>query len=294
MLLIELRDGFLKKGESIVSCGFKKRYEVFEVGILSPEMTQCDVLTAGQVGYAITNMKAASEARVGDTFYKSSQEVQPLPGFQEAKPMVYCGVYPEDPDQFSELSRQIFKLGLTDPAVKIQKESSASLGNGFRCGFLGILHMEVFIQRLEDEYEISTIVTSPSVPYKCVLRKGKVVEVENALFTPNESEILHYEEPFAKCTIITPKEFQSNIMKLCEDRRGVLLSAEMIDGDRLILKVEVPLSEVITNFFDKMKSLSQGYASMDYELSEYKKSNIIKLVIYLMNEPIDALSFLVH
>ena len=242
----------------------------------------------------MTNMKSAKEARIGDTFYIEGSPVDALEGFQPAKPMVFAGIYPEDPTQYVALEKSIYKLALTDPSVAIFRESSAALGNGFRCGFLGILHMDVFKQRLDDEYKISTIVTTPSVKYKCKLKNKQVIEVENALMAPEPGDVIHYEEPIAEVIVITPKEALSSIMNLCLDRRATNQQISSFDEKKHLIKCDMPLSEIITDFFDKIKSLSRGYASLEYEFKRYEKAKIKKLTIVIMGEPVDALSFMVH
>jgi elongation factor 4 len=239
-------------------------------------------------------MKTVQESRIGDTFFIESKEVNPLPGFKPAKPMVYAGIYPEDVNDYIDLEKSIYKLALTDPSVAIFRESSAALGSGFRCGFLGILHMDVFKQRLDDEYGISTIVTSPSVQYRCKLKDGKEIEIENALMAPEAELVNYYEEPIASVRIITPKESLSNIIKLCEDRRGTNSSIGNLDENKVVIKYEIPLAEIITDFFDKVKSLSRGYATLDYDFKCFRKSKIKKLTVLIMGEALDALSFMVH
>lgn len=293
-LLMQLKDGQVAKGDKIVSCHFKKKYDVFEVGIMNPETKLQKNLSAGQVGYLLANMKTVQESRIGDTFFIENKEVSPLPGFKPAKPMVYAGIYPEDLNDYIDLEKSIYKLALTDPSVSIVRESSAALGSGFRCGFLGILHMDVFKQRLDDEYGISTIVTSPSVQYRCKLKDGKEADIENALTAPEAEFVNYYEEPIADVKIICPKDSLSNIIKLCEDRRGTNSNISNLDENKMLVRYEIPLAEIITDFFDKVKSLSRGYATLDYDFKCYRKSRIKKLTILIMGETLDALSFMVH
>ena len=262
---------------------------------MNPEEKPQKILTSGQVGYVMTNMKSVKEARIGDTFYIEGKEVEALEGFQPAKSMVFAGIYPEDVSDYMNLEKSIYKLALTDPSVSIMKESSAALGNGFHCGFLGILHMDVFKQRLEDEYKMSIILTSPSVKYRCRLRNSKkYIEVENALSAPDPGQVMYYEEPIAEVMIITPKAALSNILNLCLDRRGFNQQISSFDENKFMIKCEMPLAEIITDFFDKIKSLSRGYASLEYEFKKFQKAQIKKLVILVMGEPVDALSFMVH
>ena len=243
----------------------------------------------------MTNMKSVQESRIGDTFYLEGHQVEPLEGFRPAKPMVYAGIYPEAVDDYNILEKSIYKLALTDPSVTIVRESSAALGNGFRCGFLGILHMDVFKQRLIDEYKISIILTSPSVKYKCCLKiTKKIVEIENALTAPEPGTILYYEEPIADVMIITPTSSLSNILNLCLERRGFNQQISSFDANKHLIKCEMPMAEIITDFFDIIKSLSRGYASLEYEFKKFQKANIKKLTILVMGEPVDALSFMIH
>lgn len=293
--LFQVLDGMIKKKDRVISCAFQKSYDVFDVGIMHPEMTPTDVLSVGQVGFLATNMKSAAEARIGDTFGKVGNKPQPMPGFQPAKNMVFAGIYPEESDDYEELQKAMYKLQLTDPSVKIEKENSAALGNGFRCGFLGLLHMDVFQQRLEDEYEISTIVTMPSVVYRCKMRAtGKVIEIDSAAKAPDLQDVLYIEEPIAEITMIAPFDSSNTLMSMCKDRRGEQTFYQILNEKRVIMKYKIPLSEIITDFFDRMKSITSGYGSLDYELKGYEKADIQKMVILLHYEPCDALSFMVH
>ncbi|KRX01466.1 Ribosomal protein S5 domain 2-type fold [Pseudocohnilembus persalinus] len=297
ILLFHVIDGEIKKGDQIMSCHFKKRYDIFEVGILNPEMKPTSIIHGGQVGYAVTNMKTAKDARVGDTFHILNQEVEPEEGFQEAKPMVYTGVYPDDPEEYRKLEDCIYKLAITDPAVTIQKESSAALGNGFRCGFLGLLHMDVFKQRLDDEYQISAFLTTPNVPYRALMKKhagGKLIEIENAAQAPAVPDVVEFQEPIVEATLMFPKEYIKEMQHLCFEKRGQQVEMKMIENKKYKVKFIFPLAEIITDFFDKLKSITQGYGSIDYEHKGYQAAPIKKLTISLMGDPVDALSFMVH
>jgi len=292
--LVQVVDGFVAKGEKIVSSAFKQRYDIFEVGILHPEMKPQEYLTAGQIGYIFMNMKNAGESRVGDTFYKEGAEIQPIDGFKPAKQMIYSGIYPEDPNEYGDLERAIQKLALTDPAVSISRESSAALGNGFRCGFLGLLHMDVFKQRLDDEYNISAILTLPNVAYRCKLKNGEIKEIENALYAPDPADVAYYEEPIAEATLIIPKDCYADMTNVCVERRGEQIDLKVLDGQKYMLKYHFPMSEIISDFFDKLKSVTKGYGSFDFEFKKFQKADIKKLVLMLMGDPVDALSFMVH
>ena len=276
-----------------------KKYDIFEVGIVQPLMNPIGILQTGQVGYILTNMKNISDAKIGDTFYNfkktEKKNVSPLAGFEIAKCMVYAGIYPTDPSDYDDLKRSIEKLQLSDASIKVEHELSASLGSGFRIGFLGLLHLDVFSQRLEDEYDQNVLITTPSVQYQCKLRnKPNKIIVENAMSAPDKDNIEYWEERYVFAYIITPKQFYGNITSLILDKRGEELDMEEIDNDYIKLTYEIPLSEIITDFFDKLKSLTEGYASLDYELTDFKRSNVKKVSFLLNGEIVDALSFLVH
>ncbi|NDD54893.1 elongation factor 4, partial [bacterium] len=274
--LIEVIDGAVKKGDK------------------NPEPFQTGALYTGQVGYVITGMKTVKEARVGDTFYLAKQPVPALPGFKPAKSMVFAGIYPLDTTEFEVVRDAIEKLTLNDPSVHVEKETSVALGLGFRCGFLGLLHMDVFKQRLEQEYDVAIIVTSPTVPYKVRLTSGDEIIIENPSKFPDPSTIDTVYEPLVLSTIITPKEYLGNIMKLCQDRRGIQQEMTFLDEGRIVLRYKLPLNEIITDFYDKLKSLSAGYASFDYEQAGYEPADLVKMNILLNGKAVDALSVIVH
>lgn len=295
MCLIAVKDGSIKKGDRITLAQTENDYEVLEVGLMYPEETPMDALYAGQVGYLITGMKTVKEARVGDTIYHTRQPVTPLPGFKPAKPVVFAGIYPLDASEFEMLRDAIDKLTLNDASVTIEKTSSPALGLGFRCGFLGLLHMDVFKQRLEQEYNVSAIATAPSVLYKVKLKHtGEVVDVETPSDFPDAGKIEEIYEPIIRATIIVPKKYLGNIITLCEEKRGVQLDMKFMDEDRIILKYKLPLTEVATDFYDKLKSLSSGYASFDYEEAGYEVEDLVKMDILLNGKPVDALACIVH
>jgi len=293
--LIALHDGNIKKGDVITLAQTNVTYEVLEVGLMYPEPTIQDALYAGQVGYLITGMKTVKEARVGDTIYYAKKPVTPFPGFRPAKPMVFAGIYPVVNDDFTLLSEAIEKLTLNDASVSVEKKSSAALGLGFRCGFLGLLHMDVFRQRLEQEYDVSVIATVPSVLYKLKLKNSnELIDLENPSDFPESNRIEEISEPIINATIITPTQYLGNMIKLCEDKRGIQQELSYIDELRVILKYRLPLNEVATEFYDDLKSLSSGYASLDYEEAGYEPSKLVKLDILLNGKPVDALSSIVH
>ncbi len=293
--LIALHDGNIKKGDVITLAQTNVTYEVLEVGLMYPEPTIQDALYAGQVGYLITGMKTVKEARVGDTIYYAKKPVTPFPGFKPAKPMVFAGIYPVVNDDFTLLSEAIEKLTLNDASVSVEKKSSAALGLGFRCGFLGLLHMDVFRQRLEQEYDVSVIATVPSVLYKLKLKNSnEAIDMENPSDFPESNRIEEILEPIINATIITPTQYLGNMIKLCEEKRGIQQELSYIDELRVILKYRLPLNEVATEFYDDLKSLSSGYASLDYEEAGYQPAKLVKLDILLNGKAVDALSSIVH
>jgi elongation factor 4 len=292
--LVRIIDGCMKRGDIICSANTEQKYEVLDIGIMYPETYATDALYTGQVGFVIAGLKTVKEARVGDTFYHYKQPVEALPGFKPAKPMVFAGIYPVDPSDFEHVRDSIEKLTLNDPSVQVGKESSAALGLGFRCGFLGLLHMDVFKQRLEQEYQAEIITTSPTVLYKIVLTDKQEKMIENPADFPDPVKIDAIYEPIIKATIITPKEYLGNIIKLCQDRRGEQKEMTYLDENRLVLIYLLPLSEIVTNFYDRLKSLSAGYASFDYEEVGYQDADLVKMNVMLNGDPVDALSVIVH
>lgn len=292
--LITLENGNLKKGDDITLAHTNARYEVLEIGLMYPGPVPTDTLYAGQVGYVITGMKTVKEAQVGDTLYRTKEPVEPYPGFRKAKPMVFAGIFPVDNTDFDFLRDAIEKLTLNDASVSVEKKSSPALGLGFRCGFLGLLHMDVFKQRLEQEYNQNVIATAPSVRYKITLTNGKEIEIENPSDFPERNYINEIYEPIIDATIIVPKEYLGNILDLCQKKRGEQKSMEPLDDSRMIVKYRLPLNEVATDFYDQIKSLSSGYASFDYEEAGYEPADLIKMDILLNGKPVDALAVIVH
>lgn len=292
--LIALQNGSIKKGDMVTLAQSDRDYEVLELGLLYPDETPMDALYAGQVGYVITGMKTVQEARVGDTLFQKRHPVTPFPGFKPAKPMVFAGIYPVENTEFDLLRDAIEKLTLTDASVKVEKKTSIALGLGFRCGFLGLLHMDVFKQRLEQEYDLSVIATAPSVLYKVKLKNGETINVENPSDLPDPVAIETIFEPIITATIILPKEYLGSILKLCQEKRGVQKEMTYLSEDRIILTYTLPLNEVATDFYDQLKSLSSGYASLDYEEAGYEPSDLVKMDILLNGSPVDALSVILH
>ncbi|KAF9447669.1 translation factor GUF1, mitochondrial [Macrolepiota fuliginosa MF-IS2] len=302
--LINLQHGVLKKGDKIVSCHTRKKYEITEIGIMHPEETQVQALYPGQVGYIACNMKQSSEAHIGDTLHRVGAPVDPMPGFKPTKAMVYAGVFPIDNNDFPKLEESINRLTLTDRSVTVQRESSTALGQGCRLGFLGTLHMDVFRQRLEDEYDANIIITAPTVPYKVLYwRDDKEVYVSNPTDFPDVNDstlrVKEVQEPIVKASIIVPEDYFGEMLDLCYSRRGEDMDHKYLDSgtassSRVMLTCTLPLSEIVSDFFDQLKSRSSGFASFDYEDAGYKKSDLAKMTFLLNGKPVDALALIVH
>jgi translation factor GUF1, mitochondrial len=293
--LVALKDGSIKNGDSITLAQQGTSYDVLDVGIMYPNEYSTGALYAGQVGYLITGMKSVQEARVGDTIFHTKKPVKPYEGFKPAQPVVFAGIFPVINTEFELLRDAIEKLTLNDASVTIEKKSSPALGLGFRCGFLGLLHMDVFKQRLEQEYNLAVIITAPSVLYKIQLKHNdKLIEIENPSEFPNPGTIETIYEPIITATIIVPKQYLGILISLCEEMRGTQQDLSYIDEDRILLKYTLPLAEVATDFYDKLKSYSSGYASFDYEEAGYQKADLVKMDILLNGKPIDALSCITH
>ena len=293
---VRVKQGSIKVGEEIKLMATGKTFIVNEVGYFKPgDYMPCDELFAGDVGYISASIKNVSDIHVGDTITKLSNEAsKPLPGYKKATPMVYCGVYPLDGSQYEDLKAAIEKLQLNDAALQYEPETSVALGFGFRCGFLGLLHMEIIQERLEREFDLQIINTSPSVIYKVHKTDGQILEIYNPADLPVVQEISYIEEPFVKAQIMLPKEFVGNVMDICQNRRGIYRDMRYLDEGRVTLEYELPLNEIIYDFFDSLKSRTKGYASFDYEFKEYVKSDLVKLDILINGELVDALSFIVH
>jgi len=292
--LVYVQDGILTKGDRIRLAQMEKEYDILELGLMHPNETPQDALYAGQVGYIITGMKTVRDARVGDTIYNPKNFVKPFPGFKPAKPMVFAGIYPVENSEFNSLQDAVDKLTLNDASVTVEKKTSAALGLGFRCGFLGLLHMDVFKQRLEQEYGQEVIVTAPSVLYKINATNGEQLSVENPSEFPEPQRIAEILEPIMLSTIIVPKQYLGNVLNLCEEKLGVQQAMDFIDEDRVMLKYKLPLNEIASDFYDQLKSITAGYASFDYEGPEYIAANLVKMDILLNGQPVDALSCIVH
>ena len=293
--LVRIFDGTVKAGDEILFMQTNKSFTVTEVGIFTPNSSAIDQLTAGDVGYIAASVKNVSDTKVGDTITLKNNPVEKaLDGYKEATSVVFCGIFPLDGDKYQELQDALEKLKLNDASIHFTKETSLALGHGFRCGFLGLLHIEIITERLEREFNLEIITTAPSVEYKVYDNKGKVYDVTNPSEMPPMANLTKMEEPIVKMEIITPKEYLGGIMDLCSDRRGVYHDMQYIDANRTKLIYTMPLNEIVYDFFDKIKSISKGYASMDYELAGYQDSQLVKLDILLNGEICDALSIIVH
>ncbi len=295
IILMRVISGRVRKGMRVRLFATGKVFEVDGLGYQSPKPIPCDELTAGEVGFLFANIKTVADARIGDTIMEDSrQAVDPLPGFMEIKPMVFAGLYPVESSEHNLLREALEKLRLNDSALSYEPESSMALGFGFRCGFLGLLHMEIVQERLEREFDIDLITTAPGVRYKVTLMNGKTIEVENPQNFPDPTEIDKIEEPIIDATIITREEYIGEILKLVEEKRGMQKKFEFIGDSRVMLEYELPLSEVVLDFYDRLKSCSRGYASLDYHLSGHRVSPMVKLDVLVAGEPVDALSMIVH
>ncbi|MDK2953435.1 MAG: GTP-binding protein LepA [Kosmotoga sp.] len=289
-------EGTVRPGDKIMMFSSGETFEVTEVGIFTPELIPADSLSAGEVGYIIAGIKEVSSARIGDTITSADNPIsEPLPGFREVKPMVYAGMFPGLPEYYGELRKALEKLKLNDPALVFEPENSPALGFGFRVGFLGLLHMDVVRERLEREFEIAVILTAPNVVYRVKMKNGEIVEITNPAKFPNDGEFEEVEEPFVELSIITPSEYMGNIIGfVTSEKRGEFKEVENAGKNRVVLKFIAPLSEIMFDFFDKLKAISRGFASMDYEIIGYRPSDLVKVTILVNKEVVDALSFIVH
>ena len=296
IVYVRIKDGIVKKDTPIKFMATGKEFDVVEVGFLSPlGMVESDCLRAGDVGYIAASIKTVSDAQVGDTVTLAEGGApEPLPGYKKVNPMVFSGVYPADGAKYGDLRDALEKLQLNDAALSFDAETSIALGFGFRCGFLGLLHMEVIQERLEREYNLDLVTTAPSVIYKVIKTNGETIEIANPTNLPPMQEIAYMEEPIVEASIMLPTEFVGNIMELCQERRGVYKDMKYIEDTRVVLRYDLPLNEIIYDFFDALKSRTRGYASFDYEFKGYERSKLVKLDMMLNGEVVDALSFIVH
>jgi elongation factor 4 len=295
IVYFRVMDGTVRKGDRIRLMASKKEYEIDELGVLSPTQIQVDELHAGEVGYIAAAIKSVEDARVGDTITLAKNPAAAmLPGYTEAKPMVFCGLFPTDADQFEDLREALEKLRLSDAALQYEPETSSAMGFGFRCGFLGLLHMEIVQERLEREYGLDLITTAPSVIYQVTKLDGEVVMIDNPSLLPDPQQREKIEEPYVKVDMITPEEFVGSLMELSQSRRGDFKDMKYLAQGRTTLTYELPLAEVVTDFFDQMKSRSRGYASMEYHLIGYRENPLAKLDILINGDPVDPLATIVH
>lgn len=295
IIKVRIYDGTVKKGDRIMLMSTENEYEVSEVGIFRIKTEKKDVLYPGEVGYIVAGIKSVMDTKIGDTVTRVDNPVtSQLKGFKDVKPMVFSGIYPMHSDDYDNLRDALYKLKLNDASLLFEPDNSYALGFGFRCGFLGLLHMEIVQERLEREFDISMITTAPNVEYKMILKDGTELTVDNPVNMPDPSNIETILEPFVDASVITPADFMGNIMTLVSDARGVHKNMEYIDTKRVQLHYELPLSEIVFNFYDRLKSCSRGYASFDYEMKDFRPSKMFKVDILVNGESVDALSFIVH
>ena len=294
VILVRVIDGKIRKGMKIKLMSTNRDYEIEKVGIFTPKAQDIDELSAGEIGFIITGIKSLSETKVGDTICDSSDPIEkPLPGFKPSKPVVFCGLFPVDSSEYQKLKDGLAKLKLNDSSFSYEAESSSALGLGFRCGFLGLLHLEIITQRLEREFDINLITTTPGVVYKLKKINNETEDLQNPSSMPDPSQIKYIEEPWIKATVITPDQYLGSIIKICQDKRGIQKDLSY-SGNRAVLVYELPLNEVVFDFYDRLKSMTSGYASFDYEITGYKEGDLVKLGILVNNEPVDALSMIIH
>jgi GTP-binding protein LepA len=292
---VRIVNGTLRKGMKIKMMATNKTFEVTEVGTSTPRQTQVEELTVGDVGYVAASIKTVGDTRVGDTITDAQRPAaEPLPGYRKINPMVFCGLYPIDTSEYNDLRDALEKLQLNDASLQFEPETSQALGFGFRCGFLGLLHMEIIQERIEREFNIELITTAPSVIYRITKTNGEVIEIDNPSKMPEAQKIEQIEEPYVTATIMVPKDYVGDVMQLCQGKRGDFLDMQYLGENRVQLKYDMPLSEIVYDFFDLLKSGTKGYASFDYELAGYKPSKLVKMDILLNGEAVDALSFIVH
>ena len=294
-VLARVGDGEIKPGQKVRMTGTDKNFEILEVGIFTPKRQKQDKLSTGEVGYVVAGIRRVGDTRIGDTITETDRPTEsPYPGYKEAKPMVFCGLYSTDADRYEDLRDALEKLRLNDSSFVYEPETSLALGFGFRCGFLGLLHMEIIQERLEREFALELISTTPTVVYKVRTTKGELLHIDNPAKLPDATSIQDFEEPYIKATIITPEAYVGNLLALCQERRGTQKALTYLNPTRVMLVYEMPLSEIVLDFYDKLKSKTQGYASLDYEVIGYQPAELVKVDVLLNGESVDALSFIVH
>ncbi|GAB2558748.1 translation elongation factor 4 [Gracilibacillus alcaliphilus] len=290
-----VKEGSVKVGDKIKMMATGKEFEVNEVGVFNPKPVQLKELSVGDVGYLTASIKNVGDTRVGDTITLANNPAdQPLPGYRKLNPMVFCGLYPVDADKYNDLREALERLELNDSSLQYEAETSQALGFGFRCGFLGLLHMEIIQERIEREFNIDLITTAPSVIYKVIKTDGAELDIDNPSFMPDNQSVQEVQEPYVKATIMVPNDFVGAVMEICQKKRGNFIDMEYLDDNRVNVIYEIPLSEIVYDFFDQLKSQTKGYASLDYDLIGYRASSLVKMDILLNGETIDALSFIVH
>ena len=294
IILVRVIDGKIKKNMKIKMMSSNREYTVEKVGVFTPKPTDIDELNSGEIGFIITGIKNLSETKVGDTICDSLNPIkEALPGFKPSKPVVFCGLFPVDSSEYQKLKDGLAKLKLNDASFSYDPESSSALGLGFRCGFLGLLHLEIITERLEREFDINLLTTTPGVVYKVHLNNGKIIDLQNPSSLPDPTLIKMIEEPWIKATIISPDQYLGSIMKLCQGKRGIQKNLNY-SGNRAVINYEIPLNEVVFDFNDRLKSMTSGYASFDYEIIGHREGNLVKLGILVNSEPVDALAMMVH
>ena len=295
IVYVRVIDGAIRAGSKIKMMATNKTFEVIEVGAFKPRMSIVDELNVGDVGFVVAGIKNVGDTRVGDTITDAKKPtLEPLPGYRRINPMVFCGLYPIETSDYNDLREALEKLQLNDASLTFEPETSSALGFGFRCGFLGLLHMEIIQERIEREFNIPLITTAPSVIYRVTLTNGTSLDIDNPSNYPEQGKIDFVEEPYVKASIIVPNDFVGAIMELCQGKRGEFVDMQYLDTTRVTITYQIPLSEIVYDFFDQLKSSTKGYASFDYELSGYRRSNLVKMDIMLNNEQVDALSVIVH
>ena len=294
VILVRVIDGSIRKGMKIKMMSNDSQHIIEKVGVFTPKPKDINEISSGEIGFIITGIKTLSDTKVGDTICDvSNANVEPLPGFKPSKPVVFCGLFPVDSSEYQKLKDGLAKLKLNDSSFSYEPENSSALGLGFRCGFLGLLHLEIISQRLEREFDVTLITTTPGVIYKINKRDGSVQELQNPTDMPDPSQILSIEEPWIKATIITPDKYLGSVIKICQDKRGIQKNLTY-SGNRAVLIYDLPLNEVVFDFYDNIKSISSGYASFDYEITDYREGNLVKMGILVNSEPVDALSMMIH
>ena len=295
VIVARVIDGVLRKKQKVRLMALGQEYEIDDLGVFSPKAIPAEELSVGEVGFVVANIKRVADAKIGDTITEVSRPTtEPFPGFKELKPMVFAGLYPVESHQYAELREALEKLRLNDASFFYEPETSAALGFGFRCGFLGLLHMEIVQERLEREYNMDLVTTAPGVLYRVTTTDGKVQEIDSPAKLPDPGRITKLEEPIITAMILTPSEFVGPILQLCQDKRGIQKKLEYLKSDRVLITYELPFNEVVMDFYDKLKTMSRGYASLDYHVTGYWESPLVKMDILVNGEPVDALSMIVH